>query len=673
MRLLAILWMSIFATTAVAASMPGDDGQMSGSSHTSKTPVDWQKVELEEQMGHRLTRQIAHALPEDKFVVTVAIDLKPPLDKAKRDSSQGTRDGGSRQPALGKLDLDAPLIALMGDGITDNAPTLFDRLAKVRVLVLVDRDVSPEQKKVVEQIARTGLSGFGAGKTDLKVNQAPLVASLNEARKAQLEQDEKKKLEEEKKRLTESDDKKGRQLASEKEKDKDREREERLEREKWDAARWISELKIPLSILGAIFALCFATVTALKENRKLEARKIAILESKNTREESEFQAKQAESENLSARSGATILADGTSSVEERIDTGADGLERFRKLLIEGPERAAALVKQWTRAPGRGASEALTLLPRRLEAAELESLIGFLSSTDRREWKKQLMATFGKKELDIALDFLSSQIVESLIAVSPVADVEFKKALADLKLSECLELCRQDSRAGAVLVNLLPSAQVVRLFSIMPPDLANSLTVESLRLSDEDIQKGCRSLGQVIATMQGKRNVRPFAERASELLKGVGPEKETAILRALAEAGEFEMLEIAARQSFPSELVTRLPAQILKSCLDTLPLARRAELLVAVEEKDRDVLIGAIGAQGSKLREMIELELQQVMGDEARVRRLQKNRDSYWKQFTASVRTIIQGNEMASESADGVLDSWLQELGGGQGSGTGYAA
>ena len=57
----------------------------------------------------------------------------------------------------------------------------------------------------------------------------------------------------------------------------------------------------------------------------------------------------------------------------------------------------------------------------------------------------------------------------------------------------------------------------------------------------------------------------------------------------------------------AELILKLPPHILKICLDLIPLEKRAELIYSREDDEREALLSVYGQEGSRLREMLDLE------------------------------------------------------------------
>jgi hypothetical protein len=622
--LAATLAFSLFAAPAPPAyaadspssyppSYPNDDAVKD-----SGVPIEWQKVGLQEKIAAKLQGVISGIVPAQKFVLSVDVELKekpkaPAPDPAAPPGAKAAPNSEDDHVNLGKLDMDAPMV-----GADADADNLFKNIAKLKVGILLDSSVSDTKRAVVEKVVKSVAGPLAPVEAEIAVDKADL-----------------------------------------------------FEKEKWDAQQWFLELRGPIGVLIATLLACafftFLGLRLLRGYTAMENRKIAVMEAQNTRDDAAAQAARAKEE---AAALGDVKGETAATGEEglKIEGSRSGFDKFRALLKEAPEKGAALVRQWIKTPVRGATEGLQVLPRILGTDEFLSIFQFLSLEDRKVWKKVLgQGALDQAGVAAADDFISSQIVDTLLVPAPAIDEELGKALAGLQLSECVELATQDVALGAILVNVMPTVQVGRMFALMPPELANSVTVASLKYSDEELRSRGESLKAAITALKGreKHGAIPFLEKANELFEHVGPDKESSIFSALADSGELKLLETAARQFFPAELMLKLPAKLLKACLERLPLNRRADLLLSRPDDERNLLLDTLGKQGSKIRDLIDVEMQQAQSDDLRKKRIEKTRDAMWKELLSLVRASVRGSEAAAEQAEGVLGEWLSDKTGGK--------
>jgi flagellar motor switch protein FliG len=423
----------------------------------------------------------------------------------------------------------------------------------------------------------------------------------------------------------------------------------------WDLAK---DFQLPIALIVIALIACGSGIFVFLGYRNLAARRIALLEAKDAREEADLRHQQEVSlrQQLSS-TGATSVGNDADK-DDTEEPAESGFDRLRLLVRDAPDRVASLVKQWTRNPVGAAKDALATIPQMLKTEELMQVFKHLNVEDRREWRKYLGTNVSpvlKRRVDA---FLTSQIIENLLVPAPLEDAEFRDLFDQLKVTEAIEIANEDPELGAVLISVLPSVLAARVFSQLSAERASQITTTSIELTDREIQRKVSRLKQALKAVRERHHVLPFSSRAIELLKDAGPEQEAAIFNALSEAGDHSTLESAARQFFPAELISRLPVKILRDCMEALSIEKRAELILSRGHEERNWLLMALGKPGTKAREFIDLELKQLETDQTRVRRAERNRDFLWKQFTETCRAMIRNNPHTAELAETLLSDWI---------------
>ena len=603
-------------------------------------PVEWQKIAIDELIRARIKRALSQNIPEQYYAVTVSTTLRNvPRAPAKTGDKLGggSLSGSANEgPAVGKLNIDLSLLLnSQKNGAPEAAeppPSAIKLISSVDVSVLLDKRVPEERKTVVQDIVQGIIKSVTAAPAQITVNSVSLYTPPE--------------------KLAASDADPGAAQKSKVEPAAPPPPEP-----SWSFQRWIAELKYVLAIILVIGALLFAYLTSVRNQRAIEARRVALLEAKDAREE---QAAERQRQSIVVGGGTPGDQEMEKSARKMLEEFEKGIERFRTLLTSSPDRAAQLVRQWLRNPKHGASEALTLLPQAIPMKELTPLFDRLGREERKEWRQYLALPHDATSVRKADGFIASQIVEAFLSPIAKMDEATRRELNELSLGDCIELVRESPSFGAVLASVLPPGQVARIFTVLPPEMSSQITSESLRLGEENLaQAAGQMMKRVLALKAQKKHIR-FLDHASELMADIGPERESAIFSALSESGEYRLLEAAARQLFPAELVTRLPQQVLKTCLDAFPLERRAEIIFTQEGSNREQLLRSYGADGSRMRELLDLELERISGDDFRKHRLMRNRNALWKALADQARLQIRRDDSARESADELLGSWLYE-------------
>jgi len=91
----------------------------------------------------------------------------------------------------------------------------------------------------------------------------------------------------------------------------------------------------------------------------------------------------------------------------------------------------------------------------------------------------------------------------------------------------------------------------------------------------------------------------------------------------------------------------------------MSLSKRAELIVALNEKDREIIYKTMG-ENAKLRELIDSEVESIQVDPAKKRGVEMRQAEIWKNFVDLIRDAIQTNPMYLDNAQTVLKSWVEE-------------
>ncbi|OFZ18441.1 MAG: hypothetical protein A2X94_00410 [Bdellovibrionales bacterium GWB1_55_8] len=570
----------------------------------------WQKLKFEELLQDRIRKALVPVIPENQLIVSASIQL------AVIAAKKGDGDLNSDDTVfLEKLDMSDPAVeAAFAEA------DLLDSIKGLSISVLYDNSVPATKRPIIEQITKNIAESLGDLKPVLKIEQADLTTPPIP--------------------------------------------------EQWDLKRWILEFKNGIGILLGVFFLSLILGTpsllVVNEFRKLQARKISLLEVESTRkqnaENEETERKNAEAfptqpgqiAGIAAVSGAG--APGSEAAEH-------GIEQFRQFLKEAPERAAGLVRQWIKAPIKGAADALAFLPDFLSSDELNAIFNQLSIADRQEWKQLTKVPSPNANAKDTEKFIRSQTLDVMLVPPPTSESDARALATDLSTTECAQLISDDQQLGAALLNILPSAQVSKLMAVLSPDVVNQISSEGLTMTETDLHKNLAGLKRAVTELRrdsGSGKKTPFYYETIELLYQLTPQKQEALFNAMAAAGEYALLEAGAKRFLPSDIVLKLPDDLLRSCLNRLPVAHKAELIVSLDESQRQILLKALGEPGTKLRDLVEFEVQTIEANEVQLRRTRKKKDSHWQQFVETVRTTILLDEAAADSVSTALNEWLYQ-------------
>jgi len=113
----------------------------------------------------------------------------------------------------------------------------------------------------------------------------------------------------------------------------------------------------------------------------------------------------------------------------------------------------------------------------------------------------------------------------------------------------------------------------------------------------------------------------------------------------------------AQQFFPADLLGDLPGEVLRTVLESMPLAQRAELIYSQADENKSMLYNAIGATG-RVREIVDTEIEEIEANDSRARVLQRNSDRLWQEFIDRTRRLIRSDVKVQDEVMLVLESWI---------------
>lgn len=653
-----IIILILFAFLLRTNRASSDDSD--GFSASTMSSLNWQRLMIEERIQKSLSHSLSPVVPLNKLIINVGVKLKPEElpqgDESESDKNLNHKKSNpelieeqsltiSDELLMSKLDLEREKIdenekkdekteVSLENKLSKNID-IFNLIDKIKIHLVIDRSIPEARKEVIAKIAETSLAHFSEIKPDLKIEMVELVqeetssSSLSEANQRE------------------------------------------FSIEKWNPIRWIFEFRnaIGFVVASLVFSLIVGIIILLVSRgfRKIEEKKVSILEAKQGENSgshgSEVIQNRALPEPGEFSQGSSNQIPTTISEHDSLLPFDSGFDKLKILLNKTPKDVVHLIRRWIRNPEVGSVNALTILPRVLVSDDLQKVFNGLELSDRKEWNTIISSNSDFADYQVAEKFIANQIIEFLLISESIIDPELKSLVEDLKIEEIVEIATKNPTEGAFLASVITQSQLANLFSMISSETADALMKASIKLKSEQLQSaGSRVKNSIESTRKNRKMTSiPLLERTTELLRHVTADKEMPIFEALAAAGELELLQVAARSLFPSVLFKKLSDEVIKACLDLLPLNRKVDLIFSREDEERGVFLNSLGKPGSKIRDMMELELQQLGLDELRKRRVQKNRNTIWGEFLSLAREYLNRNEIAQQQASEILNVWIQEF------------
>lgn len=352
-------------------------------------------------------------------------------------------------------------------------------------------------------------------------------------------------------------------------------------------------------------------------------------------------------------------ADGDGAV-----TGMDGIERFRKYLEVSRKEAILLVKKWIKESTMEANGALKALVKSLSNDELLLIFDSLKMQDRNTWKKVAAAGIGKDELQVATSYISQQIVEGIMVPNVIDDEQCIDLILDLSPREAAEFCQSNTEYGAILLNVLNSNLINSIFDNLSTDMIDVLIAKSSNFDLGDVGANISGLKSALKSYQKDSYRAPFMDRIVDLIRLSKGDNENALFGALAKAEDYDFVFDIAKNYFPSELVHNISSDAFKMGSVDMDLKDLAEFFVSQDDDARLHFMDLFAEEGSKAREMIELEVEQIYEDELQTMRIKKDEAEIWRKFITEFRRKVRTSPELYKAVKEELENWVQAFYGG---------
>jgi hypothetical protein len=111
---------------------------------------------------------------------------------------------------------------------------------------------------------------------------------------------------------------------------------------------------------------------------------------------------------------------------------------------------------------------------------------------------------------------------------------------------------------------------------------------------------------------------------------------------------------------PAEFLFSLPGEILKASFSKLSNADKLGLVLTLDSERRAEFVSVVAPIGSKLRDSIELDLEEARKDAARSEAIHANRDSYLLSLSRACRDLLELDESFREQVLPLWNRWRQQ-------------
>ena len=418
---------------------------------------------------------------------------------------------------------------------------------------------------------------------------------------------------------------------------------------------WIEKFKLPIGIIIAVIIFGIILYVLLNKYEKMKKEQDAANANAQTPplpEETEEEEEKTEDGDGGGGAGAGEIEDVTKT---------SGIERFKSFMINALKDAGLLVKKWIYEEKEISNLALKLLVERLEYEVLLNLFGTLSDADREKWKKILYRYPGKIPDEETVDaYVGVEVVNQVIVTPVVDDHELSDILISIDKEVIIRFMRDKSDLAGILMNVLNTSYIQSSIETFDDEFLREVIALSLMYTKTEVRANVPLLKEELAHYVEVKQEAPFIEKIRELIPGMFRRKEGQFYDALFQSGEGYIAKQIALQTLPSELIPSLPFELLKVVIDQWNIKQQVEFLVALEDKESKFFLELMAPDGTKRREMINLELENYQIDKNLRSLIIQRKDEIWLRYMGEQRTYIHDHpEIKGQVAD-AIEKWVEE-------------
>jgi hypothetical protein len=367
------------------------------------------------------------------------------------------------------------------------------------------------------------------------------------------------------------------------------------------------------------------------------------------------------SENESESEGDSAADGGGLGAPGEADLGLNGIERFHTFFEKSSHDAIILIKKWIQDDGDNEKNALRAVVQQLDNSILVEVFKRLSEEERSKWKSLLSKALKGEQLSAANRFISNQVVEQIILPNPVVDEEVCDLLLKITPQQGAELIKNSIKDGAILMNVMSVKFVNQIFDLLNTDTTRDVIDASLMYSPADIPEAMPSFKKALMTVLDVKTAIPFLARIKEIIININPSREELLYRALGSSGEKAFIIQQAMKRFPASLVLDLPENCLKSIFTKYSISERVEFLLSLDESKKESLMAIVAPEGSKGRDMLDLEFSSAESNLALQKKLKHSKAAIFDSFVYHVRKFLEVDRSYDQEISEVIDQWVNEI------------
>lgn len=339
--------------------------------------------------------------------------------------------------------------------------------------------------------------------------------------------------------------------------------------------------------------------------------------------------------------------------------GLNGIDRFKYFIENAPKEGLLLIKKWIADEDIRAKGALRALVQQLDNITLKHVFEKINEKERRSWQSLLEKPLNNRDLAASNDYISNQIVQSVIVPALIEDPETYDLILKLHHSKIPEMYKKDPTTTAILLNALNENFVAEVLMDCSPSHVNEMLSKALKYSPKDVKDSEEDIKELLLNFVEDTEQKPFVEKILAIVPRVTADVEKTIFDNLKDHVSYTVFRNVAQSYFPSELIKDLPEAFLKNLLSSYPLKKKIKMLLSVDEDTREYFLSIFAPEGTKASDLVKIEFEMHEKDPSEMQKIENERLEFWKDFVVYSRDAIKVEKQFKFEIDNLLNDWCE--------------
>jgi len=596
----------------------------------AQTALEWQKVELEEKILHKIKSNLRNIIEPHQFFVEVDLTFNDPgmpnFDDLKKKGSKVSDvrfdDSKGDYIAFSKVGLEVPVVEDMYNENQQKLKemyryqesfALFKNIEDVKITVFLSDLLSDDQVEFVKNVVNN--LKFPVGDIKPKI----VYTSLKLEKKKELPKT----------------DQQAKAKAEEKKKD------DKLTLK--DILEFISRFGNAIGLITATILFGLIAYYLLKKWEEIK---------KNL-------AKKPEEEKKPEEAVAVVEEVTVPEIPAYMLSSQENIARLRHFIETSNYESMVMVKNWINDPTLSNQMALRAVAQQFSDEELVNIFKSLNDQERDKWKDHLDHFLDDQQLAEANQYISEEVIRTMIDPGKIKEIEVIDLVLNLSLDLACKFVVEKPAQGKVLMNLLNPQTISKIINRLDEAQADKVILNSMTFDFNEVNDNYKSFSADLNEFILNQKRRPFNQKIVQMVSDFNPLKEGLLYTYLAKSGMYEEMLNVAKQFIPFDCVQLLPKEVLKEIMQTYPMNKKVQLLTVCDLDLKETLMNAFADQGSTARQMIDMEFNNLNADKVGLTRLQMQKDGVLKEFIAFVRSYVMANKQVQQDIEPVVKEWIE--------------